>query len=218
MPTQKEIILKQMELGPMENFVYFLGDPKTKEIAVVDPAWDVGFLREEAKKQNWEITTILLTHGHPDHVNGLDDLLSTHSVPVYISEHEAPMYTPHSKNLRKVKPNEKLKIGNLEVECIHTPGHTPGCQCFLTKGHLVAGDTVFIDGCGRCDLPGGNAKMMFNSLYNVVIKLPDSTIIYPGHNYGPVPHATLGEQKKTNPYLQCKSLEEFLVGRMGMVF
>ena len=218
MPNQKEIILKQMGLGPMENFIYFLGDPKTKEVAVIDPAWDVDFLRDEAKKQDWKIATILLTHGHPDHVNGLDDILSTHSVPVFISEHEAAMYTPRCKNLRKVKPNERLKIGNLEVECLHTPGHTPGCQCFLTHGHLIAGDVVFIDGCGRCDLPGGNAKIMFNSLYNVVMKLPDSTIIYPGHNYGPVPYATLGEQKKTNSYLQCKNLEEFLVERMGMVF
>ena len=217
--TRKDtILLEQFELGPMENFLYFLGDPKTQEIAIIDPAWDVDYLRSHAQKQNLKITAILLTHGHPDHVNGIDGLLSTHNIPVYISQHEAPMYTPRCKNLKKIKPNEKFRIGSLEIECIHTPGHTPGCQCFLAQGHLIAGDTLFIDGCGRCDLPGGNAKVMYHSLYQIIMKLPDETTVYPGHNYGPLPYATLGEQKKTNPYLKCYSLEEFLLGRMGMVF
>ena len=207
-----------MAVGPMENFIYFLGDAETRGIAVIDPAWDVNFLRSEAAKEKLKIVMVLLTHGHPDHVNGLDELLKAHNVPVYISEHEASMYTPRIKGLKKIKPNEKITIGNLEIECLHTTGHTPGCQCFLAKGHLISGDTLFIDGCGRCDLPGGNAKIMYQSLYNVVMQLPDSTLIYPGHNYGPVPYATLAEQKKTNPYLNCKNLEEFLMGRMGIAF
>ena len=90
-----------------------------------------------------------------------------------------------------------------------------GCQCFLYDGQLIAGDTLFIDGCGRCDLPGGDAKVMYNSLYNILLKLPDETIIYPGHNYGPVPSDTLRHQKQTNPYLQAGSLSEFLGERMG---
>jgi glyoxylase-like metal-dependent hydrolase (beta-lactamase superfamily II) len=217
--TQKsEIILEQMALGPMENFIYFLGDAKVKEVAIIDPAWDISFLREKAQKNKWNITVALLTHGHPDHLNGVDELLSTHDIPVYISQHEAPFYTPKCKNLKKVKPNQKLQIGNLEIECLHTPGHSPGCQCFLTGGHLISGDTIFIDGCGRCDLPGSDVKAMYNSLYNIIMKLPEATRIYPGHNYGPTPYATLEEQKKTNPYLRCRSLEEFLVERMGMVF
>ncbi len=215
MTKPKEIILEQMPVGPMDNFIYFLGDVKTKEIAVIDPAWDVDYLRQEAQKQNYKIIMILLTHGHADHVNGIKDLQSTHDVPVYISEHEIAMFTPKCKNLKKVKPGEKIKIGNVEIECLHMPGHSPGCQGFLTHDQLIAGDAVFVDGCGRCDLPGSNVKAMYNSLYNVVMKLPDSTIIYPGHNYGPVPFATLGEQKKTNPYLQAKSMEDFLIGRMG---
>jgi len=198
----------------MENFQYFLGDKSTKEIAVVDPAWDVNFLRSEAKRQGFKIVAVFLTHGHPDHVNGLDDLLSTHDVPIFISQHEASFFMPKHKNVKTIRSKEKLKIGNIEFECIHTPGHTPGCQCFLAEGNLIAGDTLFINGCGRCDLPGSDAKVMYNSLYNVVMKLPDSTIIYPGHNYGTVPFATLAEQKKTNPYLQCHSLEEFLTERM----
>jgi glyoxylase-like metal-dependent hydrolase (beta-lactamase superfamily II) len=210
-----ELILEQMEIGPMNNFIYFLGDAQSGQIAVVDPAWDVNFLRKQAKEKGYTIVSIFLTHGHPDHVQGLDALLLTHDVPVYLSKHEAQFYTPDCKNLIKVDDHEKLKIGNIEFECLHTPGHTPGCQCFKYKDVLIAGDTLFIDGCGRCDLPGGNARTMYASLANVILKLPDTTVIYPGHNYGEVAFATLADQKKTNPYLQAKNLESFLSERMG---
>lgn len=215
MTTQSHLILEQMEVGPMKNFIYFLGDKSAGEIAVVDPAWDVEYLRARARKRGYTITHIFLTHGHPDHVNGLDDLLSTHDVPVYISENEAPFYTPRCKNLIKVSDRQKLKVGSIAFECIFTPGHTPGCQCFKSGDALIAGDTLFIDGCGRCDLPGGAPEMMYRSLRDVIMKLPDSTIIYPGHNYGDAPFATLAEQKKTNPYLQSESLQTFLHQRMG---
>ena len=202
----------------MQNFIYFLGDAAAKEIAVIDPAWDVDFLRQEAKKNGYAITNIFLTHGHPDHVNGIAALQKTHDVPVYISRHEAEFYTPKCKNLKKIAPGETLKIGSLEIKTLHTPGHSPGCQCFLIDEHLIAGDAIFIDGCGRCDLPGSDPKAQYRSLYEVIMKLPGQTIIYPGHDYGPTPAATVAQQKKTNIYLQCSSLEEFLLERMGMTF
>lgn len=210
-----ELILEQMEIGPMNNFIYFIGDKAGSEVAVVDPAWDVDFLRKHAQKKGYKITAVFLTHGHPDHVNGLEALQKTHDIPVYLSAHEAAYYTPFCKHLIKVENNQKIKLGNLEFECLHTPGHTPGCQCFKYKDVLITGDTLFIDGCGRCDLPGGNPKMMFRSLYEVILKLPDQTILYPGHNYGEVPFATLAEQKMTNPYLQAGNLKNFLDERMG---
>lgn len=208
------LILEQFELGPMNNFLYFIGDKKTGEIAVVDPAWDVDFLRNEAERKGYQIKAIFLTHGHHDHTNGIDKLLATHDVPVYISKHEFPLYVPKCKNLRKVEDRQKIKIGHIEFECLHTPGHSPGCQCFKHQNVLIAGDTLFIDGCGRCDLPGSDPKAMYQTLFNVILKLPDSTIIYPGHNYGDVPFATLGEQKKTNPYLLAENLQGFLNERM----
>src|SRR3989338_4971289 len=106
-----QVILKQKPLGPMQYFIYFLGDAAAKEIAVIDPAWDVDFLRQEAKKNGYAITNIFLTHGHPDHVNGIAALQKTHDVPVYISRHEAEFYTPKCKNLKKIAPGETLKIG-----------------------------------------------------------------------------------------------------------
>ena len=202
----------------MQNFLYFLGDSRTKEIAVVDPAWDVKHLCAQAKKAGLTITGIFLTHGHPDHVNGLADMLSRHNVPAYISAHEADYYKPRNKNIVEIENGHKLKVGNIEFECIWTPGHTPGGQCFRYQNVLITGDTVFIDGCGRCDLPGGDAKKLYHSLQHIIMKLPDDTLLFTGHNYGPVPYATIGEQKKTNPYLQCGSMNEFLQNRMGISF
>lgn len=205
-----------MEIGPAGNFIYFIGDSRTKEVAVVDPAWDAPFLSAEAKKNGFTITAVLLTHGHMDHVNGLDEILSLHDVPAYISKHEAPYYKPDHKNIVEVEDHQRIRVGNIEIECLLTPGHTPGGQCFKYGNILITGDTLFIDGCGRCDLPGGDAKEMYRTLYTVIMHLADDTLLYTGHNYGPVPVATLGAQKKTNPYLQCGSLKEFLQERMGI--
>jgi glyoxylase-like metal-dependent hydrolase (beta-lactamase superfamily II) len=123
---------------------------------------------------------------------------------------------PRVSGLVEVTQKDKLSVGKIDFDILYTPGHTPGCQCFLAQGHLITGDTLFINGCGRCDLPGSDPKVMYNSLYNVLMKLPDETVVYSGHNYGPTPTDTMGHQKQTNPYLQCNSLKEFLVERMGL--
>jgi len=214
MSLPENLILKQMEVGPAGNFIYFVGDAQTKEIAVVDPAWDVDFLCAEAQKEGLKISAIFLTHGHNDHSNGLEAMLSKHDVPVYVSKQEVAFFNFKNKNIVELADQQKIKIGNIEFECIHTEGHTPGGICFKHKNILITGDVLFIDGCGRCDLPGGNPKKMYNTLYNIIRKLPDSTVLYTGHNYGPVPCATLGDQKKTNPYLQCQNEDEFLYQRM----
>jgi hydroxyacylglutathione hydrolase len=217
MTKTSNLILEQYQLGPLANFLYFLGDAVTKEIALVDPAWDVPFLRKEADKLGYKIVSIFLTHGHPDHVNGLPEIQKTHpDIPVYISKHEAPFYKPKCKNLIEVEDRQKLTVGSVEFECILAPGHTPGCQLFLSGKHMVTGDAVFIDGCGRCDLPGGDPEEMYRTLYNILMPMPDDITVYPGHNYGPTPSDSLGHQKKTNPYLQCESMEEFLSERMGL--
>ena len=213
---KNQLLILQYAIGPLNNFLYLLGDPATKEMAMVDPAWDVPFLLDETKKHGYNVTSVFLTHAHPDHVNGLPQALAYRDMPVYISKKEAPFLTKNLKNLVLIEDHAKLTVGNIVFDVLHTPGHTPGCQCFLSQGKLISGDTVFIDGCGRCDLPGGDARVMYQSLSGVIAKLPHDTIIYPGHNYGPTPTDTLEHQLKTNYYLNCASMEEFLTERMGM--
>lgn len=210
-----QLLLQQMQVGPMANYIYFVGDNKSREVAVIDPAWDVSFLKRKAQEANLKLVAALVTHMHPDHNNGLGALLSSDDIPVYVSEIEAPFYRPIKDNIKPVKSGDKLKLGEVELSFMHTPGHTPGSQCFWVNGNLISGDTLFIDGCGRCDLPGGDAETMYDTLYNRLMKLPDNTIIYPGHNYHAKSHDTLAGQKKTNPYLQCQNLKEFLEERMG---
>lgn len=215
MDLPANLILEQFEIGPLNNFLYFLGDAASQEIAVVDPAWDVDFLCRQAKKKGYRITAVFLTHGHPDHVNGLGEILARHDVPAYISRHEPDFLTPKHENIVQIDDGHVLKVGSVEFRCLLTPGHTPGCQSFLHDNVMICGDALFVDGCGRCDLPGGDAAVMYETLYRIILPLPENTVIFPGHNYGPTPYATLASQKRTNPYLTCRSREEFLVQRMG---
>ena len=140
------LLIQQYEIGPLSNFLYLLGDPQTKEMAIVDPAWDVPFLCKEAQRLGYKITSVFLTHAHPDHVNGLEKLLSRYPVTVYINKHELAALRPCVEGLIDVTVSDKLTIGKISFDILHTPGHTPGCQCFLAQGQLISGDTMFIDG------------------------------------------------------------------------
>ncbi len=215
MPEALPLTIKQMEIGPMQNYVYFIANELSKECTVIDPAWDVDYIREQATASGYKISSALITHGHPDHTNGIDELLRTHDIPVYVSEHEAYFYKPIGENIKDVKNGDILELGDIKIQFMHTPGHTPGSQCFLCHGNLVSGDTLFLDACGRCDLPGGDAETLYDTLANKLMKLPDSTIIHPGHNYHHLHHDTLEQQKKTNPYLQAENLQRFIKKRMS---
>jgi glyoxylase-like metal-dependent hydrolase (beta-lactamase superfamily II) len=163
----------------------------------------------------------LVTHYHPDHcggsfghnvVEGVAALLERHALPIYANEHEVAgvqKVTGVSKtDLKSVSSGDKLAVGDIEIEFLHTPGHTPGSQCFRVKHTLISGDTLFIDGCGRVDLPGSNSEDMFNSLRKLA-ELPDETILLPGHNYSAVAHATMGDTKRTNAYMRINNLESW---------
>jgi len=214
MSRSADIILEQITVGPMDNFAYFIGDKQSRQVAIVDPAWEGARLLQSAKDSSLSVTAILLTHGHHDHVNCIEEIQNSLDIPVYLSEHEPGYYVPPCKNLKRTGPGEIITIGSIAIECIHSPGHSPGGQCFRCGNIMLTGDTLFINGCGRCDLPGGDARDMYHTLYQVLFALPDETMIYPGHAYGPSPHDTLGAQKKTNPYLMCSDEEGFLFNRM----
>ena len=211
-----DLYLKQMEIGPMENFVYLLGSRKTREVLVVDPAWQVDTVLRKAKEEDLKIKGALISHYHFDHTNGIEELLQSVDCPVYVNKNDMDYLDFSHDNIKPVDQGHTLKLGDVEIQCLHTPGHTPGSQCFLCDGHLVSGDTLFINACGRTDLPGGNAKDLYHSLTQTLMKLDDKTVLCPGHNYADQTMATMGEQKKTNPYLICDSLDRFLRFRTGV--
>ncbi|MBU0469302.1 MAG: MBL fold metallo-hydrolase, partial [Candidatus Omnitrophica bacterium] len=195
-----------------------LGDQQSREIAVVDPSWDAEFILDKAKENDYRIVAIFVTHDHEDHVNALDELQSKCKVPIFVSKSESSFLGSQHTNVKCLDDGAKVTIGSIEFEFIHTPGHTPGSQCIKHENILITGDTLFVDGCGRCDLYGGDPKQMYISLYKKLWNLDDSTLIFSGHQYGPAAYDTLGNQKKTNIYLTCKSKEEFLRQRTGMVY
>ena len=205
------MILKQLELGPLANFVYIVGDPATRECAVVDPAWDVPAILKAVEGEGLTLTSVLVTHNHPDHINGVGEILKTADVPVFVHKEDAFALKPYQSSLRLVSGGDRTAVGKLDVAFLHTPGHTHGSQCFLFQDRLVSGDTLFIKGCGRVDLPNSDPEKMYRSLRKIA-GLPDETVVFPGHNYAEKPCAPLGEEKAGNPYLVLaqQGLEDFL--------
>jgi hydroxyacylglutathione hydrolase len=218
------MVLKQIAIGPMMNFVYLIGCTQTGDAAVVDPAWDVSAILKMAQDLNLKINHILVTHGHPDHINGLEALLEATGARVYIHSDEIEYMKDVAKSfgmstkflarragdIRTVSDGEIIQIGKLSVEIIHTPGHSPGSQCFLVEECLISGDTLFVDACGRVDMPGGDPEKMWWSLNQRLRGLKDSIVLYPGHDYGGSPTSTIGEQKKTNAYMNFSSTQQFV--------
>ena len=208
----------------MQNYVYLIGSTETRKVAVVDAAWEIDTILKIAAEDDVEITHAFVTHAHPDHVGGrfanveipgANELLSKCKAKVVVHKAEAEALKGLApSDVIKAESGDKIDVGGVEIQLMHTPGHTPGSQCFLVDNRIVSGDTLFIDACGRVDFPGGNPEQMYYSLTQKLMALPDDTILFPGHNYARLSHATMGEQKKTNPYLKFTSLKQFL-GAMG---
>lgn len=196
-------MIRQIPIGPMENFAYLIGDPAAKVCAAVDPAWNAPEILRVAEGEGWTITTILLTHSHYDHVNALEALAKLTGAEIYVHEADAGDL-PNELALHPTREGTTIPIGALTAVCFHTPGHTQGSQCFLVDGALITGDTLFVDNCGRVDLPESSPSAMLASLKRLAA-LDPAIVVYPGHNYGPTPTSTIGEQRKTNPYLTAQA-------------
>jgi hydroxyacylglutathione hydrolase len=216
------IYLKQLELGPMQNFVYLVGDPVSRECMVVDPAWEIDTIVETAQADDMTIKGALVTHTHQDHVGGsleswgmpgripgVEELLARVPAKVYVHKAEREFLRGFGSDLVKVDNHDTVAIGRLTLTFMHTPGHTPGSQCFLIEDRLISGDTLFIGSCGRTDLPGSDPSQMYESLTQRLGALPESTVLFPGHNYGGA-SSTIGNEKRRNPFMQFTSLGQFL--------
>lgn len=221
MAIQDELIIEQIQIGPMENFTYIVGSKVTREVVIVDPAWDVDALLTRLDEQDYTLTGALVTHYHPDHcggafsgnsVQGVAELLAKRPVKIYANKHEADgvkrVTGISDVDMVRVDSGDKLNVGDVEVEFLHTPGHTPGSQCFRIKQALVSGDTLFVNGCGRVDLPGSDSEQMYHSLRKLA-SLPDDTLLLPGHNYAEVPNALMDDIKRVNVYMRIPDLESW---------
>ena len=205
----RPVYLRQLELGPMQNFIYLIGDPTTHEAAVVDPGWEVPKILHAAAEDGYRLTHVFLTHHHFDHVMGLPELLNASDLPVYVHRSDAPSINIDASNLKPVGHGEIIEVGKIPVQLIHTPGHTPGSQCVLVGDRLLSGDTLFIKACGRCDLPGGDPKALYDSFAHRLKTLDGKTVLYPGHNYADVPTSTLENEQRENPFFRAATWEEF---------
>lgn len=206
----------------MLNFVYLIGDRQSGEAVVVDPAYDIAGIVERVEADGMRLVGAMATHYHPDHVggsffgntvSGVAELLERLSVPVHVQAPEAQGVAKVTGvslgDLVQHTSGDVLTVGEVPIELIHTPGHTPGSQCFLLDDHLVAGDTLFLEGCGRVDLPGGDAEALYYSITQTLARVPDTTILYPGHLYAPEPSAPLGEVRTSNYVFRFKTLDQW---------
>jgi hydroxyacylglutathione hydrolase len=194
----------------MVNFVYAIGDRATGECVLVDPAYDPGGLVDTVAADGMRVVGVLATHYHPDHVggsmmgysiDGVAGLLDRVSCPVHVQRDEVPWVTRTTgvsdDQLVGHDSGDIVRVGDVEIELVHTPGHTPGSQCFLVRGKLVSGDTLFLDGCGRTDLPGSDPQLMVESLKRLS-KVDDDVILYPGHRYSIASSAAMSSVKESN--------------------
>lgn len=207
----------------MVNFVYLIGDRQTGEAIVVDPAYDIPGILDVLADDDMRCVGALATHYHPDHVGGtmggfsiagVDDLLSAVSVPVHVQADEAP-WVLRVTNLAETDlvqhaSGDTVMVGEIPIELIHTPGHTPGSQCFYVADRLVSGDTLFLEGCGRTDLPGGDPAALYDSLTNKLAKVPDHAVLFPGHLYSAEPSASMEDTRKWNYVFTPKTEEQWL--------
>lgn len=227
-PPAGDLYFRQMLVGQMQNFAYLVGSRSRREALIVDPAWAVDEMLDQAEEDGFEVVGALVTHYHQDHIGGsifgmdiegLPRLLERKPVPIHVNTHEGDgviqVVGASESDLVRHDSGDVIELGEMRVRLLHTPGHTPGSQCFMVEergdpGRLVAGDTLFLGACGRVDLPGSNPEDMYHSLCRLR-DLPDATVLFPGHLYSQDPYDSLGQQKQTNPFLRLTSLDQFLM-------
>ncbi len=198
------MIVHQIQVGNMQNFSYIVEDEDTRESIIIDPSWDLIELEMLIKENNLKIKYIVNTHHHFDHTIGNEAMVK--STNALIIQHE----NSELKHDISVKDGDLIKFGNSKLKVLHTPGHSRDSICLMGDGEIFSGDTLFVGNCGRIDLPGGSAKELYHSLFDVLHSLDDNLVLYPGHNYGHKDTSTIGQEKITNMVMQKKTEQQFL--------
>jgi len=214
--SEKPYDIQALELGPMENFIYIISDKKTGRATVVDPAWDVPAILAATRDKGVTITDILLTHSHHDHINGIEQVLAVYDAQLHLSRAEAEFWGKHLDLPTLHRGGDVIRLGETSIEVMHTPGHTPGSACYRLGNDVITGDTMFVYGCGRCDLKGGDPEQMFTTLRRMREELPAASLILPGHNYSVTPTCTMAEEIAGNPFLHFDDKAEFVEYRMHL--
>ena len=220
----RDFATEDMIAKQMVNFAYLIGDRQTGEAVLVDPAYDIDGLVGILEADGMTPVGVLGTHYHADHLGGsmmgyqlegISALLDRFDIPVHLQTPEVEFVTKTTglgpEQLIGHASGDVVSVGEVDIELIHTPGHTPGSQCFLVDGHLVSGDTLFLDGCGRTDLPGGDPEQLYHSLTTRLAKVPDDTVLFPGHLYSPEPSRSMGDTRALNVVYKPKSVEQWLM-------
>ncbi|MEK6907830.1 MAG: MBL fold metallo-hydrolase [Thermoproteota archaeon] len=198
----------QIQVGNMQNFTYVVEDEDTNEGIIIDPSWDLDQIEQIIKRNNLKIKYIINTHHHFDHTLGNEGMIK--STNAKIIQHEKS----ELKHDVAVKDGNIIEFGNSKLTVLHTPGHSKDSMCLIGDGKLFSGDTLFVGNCGRIDLPGGSAKELYHSLFDILYSLNDDLTLYPGHNYGHSLTSTIGQEKITNLVMQKRTEQEF-VDMMG---
>ena len=206
--------IKTFDVGPMANIIYIITDNTSKESAIIDPAWDMSEVYKYIGENNLILKKILLTHSHHDHINAIDEILTSYDLEIHINKKEKVFWKKEYDSFVINHGGDTIKLGETEIRSLHTPGHTPGSTCYHIGDDLIAGDTLFVFGCGRCDLHGGNPEEMFNTLKDIKMSLDPKTIILPGHNYSIKRESTLQEEIQGNPFMKFNNLNKFIDYRM----
>ncbi len=230
-----EVRVHTLPLGPMDNLIYLIEDPASGHAAVIDPAWDADEIMQSIEQRGLRLTDVLITHGHDDHVNRLGHLLSEYAAAVHVTAQEVRYWRRATSGSAHVgRPadrrreiwaaappmrlethvgDEQIELGRLRIQVIATPGHSPGGACYLIGDHLFTGDTLFLYGCGRCDLAGSDPRQMFDSLRSLIERVPGEVVVHPGHRYAPQMTSNMAEQRRGNPFLHIETQDAFVAFR-----
>ena len=198
------MIVHQIQVGNMQNFCYVVADEETNECIIIDPSWELEKIEEVISRNGLTVKYIVNTHHHFDHTVGNKAMAD--STEAKIIQHEES----DLEHDITVKDGEKIEFGNSALQVVHTPGHSKDSICLIGDGKIFSGDTLFVGNCGRVDLPGGSAKELYHSLFDILYDLDDELTLYCGHNYGSSPTSSIGMEKKMNFVMQKRTEQEFV--------